>query len=140
ESILIVVDLPAPVGPSRLKNSPRPIENDTPSTAVTSPKVRANPWTSTKSSAGGAERCDSVAVWMTSLLEPMMAVLFSSLDETGCVSTARYAAQRHLWNYSAFADVLSIMTNAAHARMRFNCDRAYERCLPDRRATGVRHS
>jgi hypothetical protein len=38
-SIPIVVDLPAPFGPSRPKNSPASIARSTPSTAVTEP-----PW------------------------------------------------------------------------------------------------
>jgi hypothetical protein len=35
--MLISVDLPAPLGPSRPKNSPRRIANDTPFSACTGP-------------------------------------------------------------------------------------------------------
>jgi len=43
-SIRIVVDLPAPSGPTRPKISPSATSRSRPSTATTSPNVRRRPW------------------------------------------------------------------------------------------------
>src|ERR1700689_2006085 len=43
-SILMVVDLPAPLGPRKPKNCPGETRRSTPSTATRSPKRRVRPW------------------------------------------------------------------------------------------------